>query len=114
RGELAGEGVLLARVVGADEDAIADRDLGPVPEPPPRPRHRRLGAAEDWRDAFPAELAEGDDDRRRVEDLELPGEERRAGIPLRDRRLVEGRRAADGGGNPGTAGGGSVVGPPPP
>jgi peptidoglycan/xylan/chitin deacetylase (PgdA/CDA1 family) len=96
----AGEGVLLARVVRAEEHPFPDQDLRPMPEPRPRPGHGLAGPGENAKHGIPAELAQGEDDPCRVQDRDLPGEERRAGVPLLDRRPVRGRRATHRGRDP--------------
>jgi hypothetical protein len=101
RGESLRERVLLARMERPDQQAVADRDLGGVPEARTRAGHRLAGLIEDPEDGAPGERAEDDQDPGRVEDLELAGEERRARVALLDRRLVQRRCAADGGGDAG-------------
>ena len=60
-GQAAGEGVLLARVVAADQGPAADPGLGLVAEAGPRPRHLGAEPAQRPQRPVPGEGAEGED-----------------------------------------------------
>ena len=83
-GQLARERVLLARVVRADEDVPPDPRLRPVPEPRPRPRDASSPArAATVRNAASQPIrAERHEHPHAGEERQLPGEVRRAAIPL--------------------------------
>ena len=94
-GQPAGERVLLARVVRPDEP------YGPTSRDTPCP-NRGLGApggpgSQRPQRRVPAERAERQDHPKLGQQRDLPGEERRAGVALVVRGLVERRRAPDGG-----------------
>ena len=119
-GELAGEGVLLRRVVasrGACSGRRWPRRRGRT-SGARRGRRRRVGGGERAQDAVPAEGAEADEHARATTAAQLLDEKRQAGVALVGRRLVVGRRAADGDGDPRVAedeavvarGGGGLVG----
>jgi len=78
----------------------------------PRPRHGLTGAIEDPQDGGPGECPEDEEHARRVEDLQLASEKRRAGVALIDRRLVQRRRAANRGRDPGAGQDQPVIRPP--
>ena len=93
-GELAGEGVLLAHVVAAEDPAaVAHIDLDPMGEP------RSGRDTEDAAQTVVGEAAERDE-HACVEQGELPLEERTARVALGGGRLVGGRRASHRGGDP--------------
>ena len=82
-GEPAGEGVLLAGVVAAEQrQPPPQRDLDAVPEPRPRPRHGDPAASRARSAPVPAERAERDDD-----------PQRRAAAPARGRATARRCRA---------------------
>src|SRR3954469_10182686 len=90
-GQLSGEGVLLARVEGAEQPAsVAQLVFRAVPETRLGPQRQQLAGR------VPAELAEADDHPDPVEQLQLLRRVRQAVVALLRQRLVRRRRAADG------------------
>src|SRR5580700_12254068 len=103
RRDAAGEGVLLARVIAADEQhavwcaGARQPDFGAVAERRARPRQREATAAQDGPYRLPGEPAETDDGPQVGDDqTEFGGQPCRARVPLARRRLVLGRGTADG------------------
>src|SRR6185369_15698981 len=89
-GEPAGEGVLLARVVAAEQRGTAGREqLGAVAEAGLGARRERAecdGAGAQGR--LPREAAEADDDPHLAQQLQLAQQVWKAGVALRRQRLV--------------------------
>ena len=100
--QLAGEGVLLARVERSDQHVRADLHLRAVAEPRARSRDRVSGARDRPQDAVPREGPERHDRAELCQRFELSHQERQASIALVGRRLVPRRRAAVDGGDIGT------------
>src|SRR5438309_9820447 len=94
--ELAGEGVLLARVVAGEErDAVTEVAGGTVRKHGARGRRRLAQRAPRAQIGLPADASEADDDAHPVEQAQRVEKIRTAGQDLARQRLVVRRRAAD-------------------
>src|SRR4051794_36997110 len=100
-GQAAGEGVLLARVVAADQGPAADAGLGLMAEPRPRPRYVGAQPAQSPQRPVPGEGAEGEDGPALAEETELTLQVWKAVVALAGRRPVGRRCAAHDGGEVG-------------
>src|SRR5579875_2332545 len=98
-GEPAGECVLLAGVVAADQDVAADLKLGAVGEAGPGAGDRRPPGGQRPQRRVPGEAAQAEDHPHLLEQLELAHQVGQAVVPLGGRRAVGGRGAADGRGD---------------
>src|SRR4051794_11127225 len=87
-GEFAGEGVLLADVVAADDEQLCDLDLDAVPEAWARPRDVESGPRQRTQGRVPRKRSQADDRaQRRQHEPQLGVEPGLAGVTLGRRRL---------------------------
>src|SRR5215203_4277635 len=87
-GQDPGEGVLLARVVAAEQDVRADVRLRGVGEARLGPRDLVPASGDGLERGIPADRAEGEDHPELREQLDLPDEVRATGPPFLGRGLV--------------------------
>src|SRR5215467_14014776 len=111
-GQLAGVGVLAARVVAAEQnrEAVAEAGLAAVAERGAGAGADAVGGCEKSQVGVVADLAQRDDDADAGEGGQLGGQVAAAAGDLVGRRLVVGRGAAGGGDDVGVAQGEAVVG----
>src|SRR5690242_14151000 len=93
-GELAGEGVLLARMERAEQTVGTERRLGGVPEPRTWPWRRVPERRQRPEDPVPRERAERHDRPQLGEGADLSLEVRQAPVSLFGGRFVPGRRTS--------------------